>query len=1171
MNRCRMTFRILITLLAALCLLTSAAIAKEQTLDAPKTLKGKQIITPEMKRDNTVITQNGGVTVVDPVGAYDGEASKIAARRYDPIIVQPDNRASYLTEGMEVTVPPTGWSTIITNAAYTWKKQTLSFHSGTASADVEYDPALVPQDEWIVSPALDFSAATGDLKVEFWWMMSYYWGVTPFDNYDLELWISTDGGSTWSSKLWDESGEGTFTNFTWYQESISLAGYVGQSNVKLAWHYVGVDGAQAGIDDISVNDDPAPIGRCCYGSNQCADVTAADCSTLGGTWDDALDCTNNPCPVAGEGDNCGDPLKVSLPGDIPFVDANQFTCGRTNDYSTTCLDFYDGGEDIVYEITVTAAVTVDITLDPKGTTYTGMAIDNSTCPLDAGVSDCVAKSTNSGGTVHKILGLALNPGTYYLMVDTWPSPDCIPDFDLTIDVAAPPAPGATCANPYTITASSGTLPQTLTGLFTCGQGNEYSTTCMGSYDGGEDAIIKLTLTEALVIDLTLDPLGTTWTGMAIDNVCPLDAATGSCLGIVTSSAGTPKSIYGLSLAAGDYYIMVDTWPTPNCVPNFSITVAGAAPPPPNDLCANATPIGDIASLNFNTLPATAGEGGSCMTSKNVWYLFTAPLTGNATISLCGSSFDTKLAVYTGTCGSLTEIACEDDNCGVQSEVVLPVIGGNQYLIEVGGYSANAGAGVLTVNTVVPPPNDNCEDVTPVVLTSGVPVQFVGDNTGASPDCASFPGNNAWEAFTITECSNVQLDYCGTSPAFGNAWLNLAMGCPCASFTPAGVFDVSTCGDGNVTIVWSSLPAGTYYYPVLTEAGAVGPYTINVVAVASVGYCAADGFCDEYISRVKIGSIDNSSGCSSSYDDYTALSTSVLPTLAYPITVTNGLPYTSDQCGVWVDWNGDECFDATEQVLMSGGPSSFSGTVVAPMSAAVGPTRMRVRIMYTGTLSPCGTTSYGEVEDYTINVLPIEPTAYVDPDPQYLYFLFAITPFVDDFYFGMFDGGYTAADVDLSSVTINGIPVASAAVEASHPAFVGPVVKAELTALNFLPPYGILYDVNNETFTVDGQFTDLTPFSIVGDVVIIGKSTPTPGRYITPNLDYVLLPGDFDESGQITVSDAVSIITYIFAGGSAPANLVIGDTDCSQVVNISDAVRLIQYIFGGGLAPCVAGQ
>ncbi len=87
---------------------------------------------------------------------------------------------------------------------------------------------------------MNFTGATADLKVEFYWMMSYYWGVSPFDNYDLELYISTDGGATFPTKLWDESGEGVFVNYTWTLKTVDLSGYAGQTSVVLAWRYVGV-------------------------------------------------------------------------------------------------------------------------------------------------------------------------------------------------------------------------------------------------------------------------------------------------------------------------------------------------------------------------------------------------------------------------------------------------------------------------------------------------------------------------------------------------------------------------------------------------------------------------------------------------------------------------------------------------------------------------------------------------------------------------------------------------------------------------------------------------------------------------------------------------------------------------------------------------------------------
>jgi aminopeptidase YwaD len=64
-------------------------------------------------------------------------------------------------------------------------------------------------------------------------------------------------------------------------------------------------------------------------------------------------------------------------------------------------------------------------------------------------------------------------------------------------------------------------------------------------------------------------------------------------------------------------------------------------------------------------------------------------------------------------------------------------------------------------------------------------------------------------------------------------------------------------------------------------------------------------------------------------------------------------------------------------------------------------------------------------------------------------------------------------------------------------------------------------------------------------------------------------GDADASGEISISDVVYLISYIFSGGPAPNPLLRGDSNCSSSVDISDAVYLISYIFSGGPAPCAA--
>jgi Dockerin type I domain len=63
-----------------------------------------------------------------------------------------------------------------------------------------------------------------------------------------------------------------------------------------------------------------------------------------------------------------------------------------------------------------------------------------------------------------------------------------------------------------------------------------------------------------------------------------------------------------------------------------------------------------------------------------------------------------------------------------------------------------------------------------------------------------------------------------------------------------------------------------------------------------------------------------------------------------------------------------------------------------------------------------------------------------------------------------------------------------------------------------------------------------------------------------------LPGDANGSGDVNISDAVFLVSYIFGGGTAPVPLNRGDANCDGRVNISDAVFLISYIFSGGGAP-----
>ncbi len=271
--------------------------------------------------------------------------------------------------------------------------------------------------------------------------------------------------------------------------------------------------------------------------------------------------------------------------------------------------------------------------------------------------------------------------------------------DHRVEIMPPdPDPGNDCTDPVLVTLSLAALPYTDTN-YTCGRGNHYEDTCLGGYDGGEDIIYELTVTESMDVNVILDPCGTTWSGIAIDDTCPPGS---SCMKYSTNSAATVHG-FCLHLEPGTYYIMVDTWPAPDCIAEFTLTIEqGNALVNVNDDCDNAQAVGDVVDLAFDTTCATFDGDGKCITSANIWYCYTATCTGDVTVSLCGSSYDTMLAVYNGCSCHPTGamIGCNDDfDCNgptLQSQITFAAFAGQDYLIEVGGYSNYTGQGLLTI-------------------------------------------------------------------------------------------------------------------------------------------------------------------------------------------------------------------------------------------------------------------------------------------------------------------------------------------------------------------------------------------------------------------------------------------------------------------------------------------
>ncbi len=153
-------------------------------------------------------------------------------------------------------------------------------------------------------------------------------------------------------------------------------------------------------------------------------------------------------------------------------------------------------------------------------------------------------------------------------------------------------------------------------------------------------------------------------------------------------------------------------------------------------------------------------------------------------------------------------------------------------------------------------------------------------------------------------------------------------------------------------------------------------TVNITTLANtVTYCASQGnsTADEYINRVQLGSINNLSGNNGGYGNFTNLSTNLVRGTSNTITITpawTGTVY-SEAYRVWIDWNRDGDFaDSGEQVFNRNSTTAtpVSGSFTVPASALLGTTRMRVSMKYNASPTACEAFSYGEVEDYTVNIV-----------------------------------------------------------------------------------------------------------------------------------------------------------------------------------------------------------
>ena len=281
----------------------------------------------------------------------------------------------------------------------------------------------------------------------------------------------------------------------------------------------------------------------------------------------------------------------------------------------------------------------------------------------------------------------------------------------------------------------------------------------------------------------------------------------------------------------------------------------------NDDCTNPKTISGSGPFAFDTTVASTGAQGQsegiCLffgttgISNDTWYTWTAGFSGAARLSLCGmASHDTKVAVYDGAgCPGAGAIACNDDSCGLITELTFSCNAGSQYTVQLGNYpSAAGGSGTFTINQVITPSNDDCSN--PIAISGAGPHAYdtssatTGSQGQTNGNCLYFGqtgiANDVWFTWNAGFSGPAEIVFCNTSFFDTKAAVYDGAGCPVASAIGCDDDACFFAGPSRVTFTAVAgndytIQAGCYPFP---PVGGAGTFSIIPFVPAAGDLCTA---------------------------------------------------------------------------------------------------------------------------------------------------------------------------------------------------------------------------------------------------------------------------------------------------------------------------------------------
>ncbi len=399
----------------------------------------------------------------------------------------------------------------------------------------------------------------------------------------------------------------------------------------------------------------------------------------GVTFDLAINCSAPPTPPANDECSGAEALTVNSDASCAVV-----TSGTINGATASSVDATACGgtedDDVWYSFTASNAAHIITLSNVAGST---LDLYHSLWTGDCGSLSLVPNSCSDANTSTPS-GLIVGQ-TYYLRVYSFGGLALQnTTFDVCIGTPPPPPANDECAGAVALTVNpddsctsfeSGTV-QSATAS------NVDSAACAGTEDDdvwysfvASDVLQTIRLSNLAGSTTTLS--SSVWTG----DCASLALVPGSC------STVNLRTVTGLTVGE-TYYVRVYTATgTTGQNTTFDICIGTPPPPPANDDCTGAVEI--IAGGNFSASPVTGSNISAtstvglptfiCQTnrSNDVWYFVTVPASGTLTIETQGAPgtvmTDSVISIYTGVCGSLVEVGCDDDT-GTGNFSIEPLTG-----------------------------------------------------------------------------------------------------------------------------------------------------------------------------------------------------------------------------------------------------------------------------------------------------------------------------------------------------------------------------------------------------------------------------------------------------------------------------------------------------------------